>query len=98
MYYKCYDMRCIFHAFIVFNALNSICVLGHKSRLLKMPYILNKWDITRQQRIQEQSICILIYNMLYYSSTFMYQEIITKSFARLSSNHFIQIIIYGGAT
>jgi len=39
---------------------------------------------TRQQtkqRIQEQSTCILIYN-IHYSSTLMYHEITTKPFVR----------------
>jgi len=82
MYYKC-DIKYIFHAFIVFmHWIQSAHFIrfGYKSHLLKMPYIPNKWE--RQQTKQRiQSTCILLYNILYYSST-LFHEIITKSFAR----------------
>jgi len=87
MYYKYYyDMRYIFHVIHLLYLLNSICALcmfGYKSQVLKkMPYIPNRWDIQEQtkERIQEQSTCILLYNILYYSSTLVYHKITTRSF------------------
>jgi len=46
-----------------------------------------------KQRIQEQSTCILLYNMFYYSSILMYQEITIKSFT-CPTVIILHIIIY----
>jgi len=61
-----------------------------------MLYNLKPVGYTRQQtkqRIQEQSTCILLYNMLYYFFTLICHEITTKSFTH--NNYFI---IYDGVT
>jgi len=82
-------MRYTFHMFDIFSYtesnLRTLYALGINSvRIKNTVYPKQVRYTTRQtkQRIQEQSTCIFLYNMLYYSSTLMYHEIITKSFTR----------------
>jgi len=89
MYYKCYDMRYIFHVMRLLHLIHLIqsahfVCFGHKSRPLKNSVYPKQVRYTRQQTKQriEPNTCILLHNMLYYSSILMYHEIIIKSFAR----------------
>jgi len=67
MYYKCYDVRYIFHVMRLLHladwiqSAHFVC-FGHKSRFKNAIY-LKQVGYTRQQikqRIQEQSTCILL--------------------------------------
>jgi len=80
MYYKCYDMRYIFHVMRSLHLVHRI-QSAHFVYLGKIPFAKNAvCSGGIQDNKQKIQSTILLY-MLYYSSL-MYHEITTKSFVR----------------
>jgi len=69
---------------LLYFSTHRASVLRNKFCVLKIPYIPNMVGHQAEQRIQELSTCILLHFILYYSSIFMYHEITTKPFTRLT--------------
>jgi len=79
MYYKCYDMRYIFHVMRSLHLVHRI-QSAHFVYLGKIPFAKNAVCSGGIQDNKQKIQTILLY-MLYYSSL-MYHEITTKSFVR----------------